>query len=308
VFDRAGNFISLIKADGEGPGKYLEFDDMAIVNDELLLTGVYPHRLMWFSLDGELLREEKVGDPIVSGIYSEEDRRYFFYYHFTEPGEYLVKSFNDSLDDSLVFLPFRQSDYYGNFSNRENFRKTDKIYLSRSFHDTVYVFEGRNFVPKLVFDYGEYRQRMEELARNRTNLDPLAELKFINERAKLYFNTHGWYITGSWLYSGFRYEKKSYNVFFNRKNRTTSVVDHTIKDDINEGFNPYSILYSFNENKVGNKIPGRDFFEILQKKKDELGKDGFEEYVKGKGKDFSRIALQAKDSENPVLIVYSVKK
>jgi hypothetical protein len=168
------------------------------------------------------------------------------------------------------------------------------------------VFEGRNFVPKLVFDYGEYRQRMEELARNRTNLDPLAELKFINERAKLYFNTHGWYITGSWLYSGFRYEKKSYNVFFNRKNRTTSVVDHTIKDDINEGFNPYSILYSFNENKVGNKIPGRDFFEILQKKKDELGKDGFEEYVKGK--DFSRIALQAKDSENPVLIVYSVKK
>lgn len=54
--------------------------------------------------------------------------------------------------------------------------------------------------------------------------------------------------------------------------------------------------------------PCKTLFKILQEKKSELGQEAFEEFVKGKGKNFVQVAFAAKDSENPVLIVYAVKK
>ena len=81
-----------------------------------------------------------------------------------------------------------------------------------------------------------------------------------------------------------------------------------IKDDIDEGFDPYSTIYGFGGDKVGLKIPGRDLYEILQKKKEELGKEAFEQYKNGKGKNFAQAVFSAKDSENPVLIIYTPKK
>jgi hypothetical protein len=38
-----------------------------------------------------------------------------------------------------------------------------------------------------------------------------------------------------------------------------------------------------------------------------MGKEDFENWANSKGKNFAKTALAAKDSENPVLIVYSLK-
>jgi hypothetical protein len=82
----------------------------------------------------------------------------------------------------------------------------------------------------------------------------------------------------------------------------------TISDDPNEGLDPYYIIYQFDEVKVGVTYPCKTLFKILQEKKAELGQEGFEEFVKGKGKNFAQAAFAAIYSENPVLIVYTVKK
>ena len=49
----------------EGPGKYLDLDALAVVNEELVLLGVYPRKIMWFSLEGEFLRELTLKPPLV---------------------------------------------------------------------------------------------------------------------------------------------------------------------------------------------------------------------------------------------------
>ena len=86
------------------------------------------------------------------------------------------------------------------------------------------------------------------------------------------------------------------------------MVGRRIENDIDAGYDPFGFNHNFGMDKVGLRIPGKDLYEILEKKKEELGPEAFEEYIKGKGKDFAKAAFEAKDSENPVLIIYTPKK
>lgn len=309
VFDQTGQFLSKIRAYGEGPEKYMGFDDAIIVNEELLLIGVYPPKLMWFSLEGEFLREEKLDKYIGSGVYSEIEKRYYFYSDSREPGEYFVKSVDENFQDTLRFLPYSENDFQGNYSARNNFLKNEgKVFIGKPYQDTIWTFEESKMVPKLVFDFGKYGQSIDELRRNHKDLDPLQELEFINSKAKLYFVPHQWFLTNSYFYSGFKYEEDFFNVFFDRKNQKTTVLKGRILDDLDGGFDAYSILDQFDGNKVGFKVPGKDLYKVLLKRREELGQNGFEEFINNKGKAFPQVANEAKASENPVLIIYTVKK
>ncbi|EAZ83025.1 6-bladed beta-propeller [Algoriphagus machipongonensis] len=308
IFDKSGQYLTKIRAYGEGPEKYLDFDDAQIVNNELLLMGVYPPKLMWFSLDGDFLREEKLKQHIGSGVYSEKDLRYYFYSPFIGPEEYFLTSVNKSFQDTLRYFPYELDGYYGGFPSRNNFIISDEIYLGRPFNDTILKLSEGQFEPKLFLDYGSYKQSLDELKSNKVNLSPPEELEFINKKAKLYFIPHAWFINSSLFHSGFKYEQESYNVFYNRKTGETSVVGRTIENDIDAGFDPFGFTYNFGMDKVGIKISGKDLYEILEKKKKELGQEDFEAYVKGKGKNFAQAAFEAKNSENPVLIIYTPKK
>jgi hypothetical protein len=308
LIDRV-DFYPNVRSYGEGPEKYLDFDDAIVVNDELLLLGVYPPKLMWFSLDGKFLREEKLPKFMGSGVYSELEKRYYFYSDAREPGEYSIKSVDRAFRDTLSFMGFREGDFHGNYPARNNFLFNEgKVFFGRAFQDTIWSFEEKKMVPKLVFDFGKYGQSVEEMKKNKQEMDPLQELEFINKKAKLYFVPHQWFLTSSQFYSGFKYEEGFFNVFYDRKNQKTSVLKNRIVDDLDGGFDAFSILYQFDQNKVGFKIPGRDLYSVLLKKKNDLGEAAFEEYVNTKGKIFAPIAAEAKDSENPVLIIYTVKK
>lgn len=309
VFDRTGQFLSKIRAYGEGPEKYMDFDDAIIVNEELLLLGVYPPKMMWFSLEGEFLREEKLDKYIGSGVYSENEKRYYFYSDSRVPGEHFVKSVDKNFHDTLSYLPYRENDFEGNISARNNFLKNDgKVFMGKAFKDTIWTFEERKMIPKLAFDFGKYGQSIDEMKKNNEELDPLQQMEFINSKVKLYFDPYQWFLTDSYFYSGFKYEKDFYNVFFHRKNQKTTVLKGRILDDLNGGYDAYSILDQFDGNKVGFKIPGKDLYKVLLKRREELGQVAFERYVNTKGKAFALVANEAKASENPVLIIYTVKK
>lgn len=308
IFDRSGNLLSKIRAYGEGPEKYLDFDDAIIVEDELLLLGVYPPKLMWFSLDGKFLREEKLEKHVSSGIYSEKTERYYFYSNTREPNDFFVWSVNESFKDSTAFFPFQEEGYFGNYPSRYNFLKLEgDIFLGMAFQDTIWQVKGGKFVPKLFFDFGKYAQSMGEMKRL-SDLDPIQELDFINKKAKLYFIPHQWYLTETFFYSGFKYEESFFNVFYDRKSKESHVIKGRLQNDLDGGFDPYSILYQFEEGIVGFNVPGRDLFKVLQKKESELGQETFESYRKSLGRDWVQVAEDARESENPVLVIYSVKK
>jgi hypothetical protein len=308
IFDRSGKYLNTIRSYGEGPGEYLDFDDAIIRNDEIMLAGVFPSKLMWFSLEGKFLREQKVLDQFGAVAFSDSDKRYYFYSSAFAEKEFFITSVNEAFEDTVKAIPYDPELYYGMYSDRSNLQATNgKVYLGRPFQDTIYYADQGEFIPKLVFDFGKYGQNQDELKRIEEDLEPLDQMKFFNNQAKLYLSTI-WYVTENQLYARMSYEKISYNIFFTRDDQKPHVIKGDFENDLNESLQISSFFHQFSDGKTGSTIPGKEVYKLLQKKKAELGQDGFEEYVRGKGKNFAQVAFAAKDSENPVLIVYSVKK
>ncbi|PZX46406.1 6-bladed beta-propeller [Algoriphagus chordae] len=308
IFDRSGKYLNKIISYGEGPGEYLDFDDAIIRNDEIMLIGVFPSKLMWFSLEGKFLREQKVTDQFGAVVFSDLEKRYYFYSSAFAENEFFISSVNDSFKDTIKAIPFDPELYYGMYSDRSNLQTSNgRVYLSRPFQDTIYYADQGKFIPKLVFDFGKYGQNQDEVKRIDEDLEPLDLMNFLNNRAKFYISTI-WYIAESQLYARMSYEKESYNIFFTRDDQKPHVIKGEFVNDLNESLHISSFYHQFSNGKTGSTIPGKELFKFLQKKKAELGQEGFEEYVKGKGKNFAQVAFAAKDSENPVLIVYTVKK
>lgn len=91
IFNMEGKYLGKIAAYGEGPSEYLEFDALAVVNEELVLLGVYPRKIMWFSLEGEFLRETILKDHFGPGVFSEFDNRYYLYSQVRNTGEFFCQ-------------------------------------------------------------------------------------------------------------------------------------------------------------------------------------------------------------------------
>ena len=304
IFDKSGKYLSKIDAYGEGPGEYLDFDAAAVVDGELVLLGVYPRKIMWFSLEGEFLRELSFRDRIGPGVFSEFDDRYYLYNYTQEPGDYFVKSFDKSLQDTVTYFPYDPAKLYGEDSGRSYLQKSSEyLYYGMTYSDTVYQVDNGNFIPKLVLDFGKYAQDLDEMKRLD---DPRERLDFINNRAKLYFIGQ-YLISENQLYTLLVYEKKGINLFFDREQQQTHVIKDRIIDDIDGGYDPYFIIYSFEPGKVGLKVPGRDLYEILIEKKESMELAEYENWINTKGENFAETALAARESENPVLIVYRLK-
>lgn len=308
IFDRTGKFLNKIQGNGEGPGQYLEFSDAIVRNGELMLVSTNPIKLMWFGLDGKFLREQKAREQFGAVVYSDRENRYYFYTRASTQGEFFLESVNDSFEDTVRSIPFDSELFYGSYFNRGNLKLFhDKVYLGMPFQDTIYSAKEGTFVPELVFDFGRYGQSHEEMKKMQETLIPPLFLDFLSNRTKLYFGP-GWFITASQLYSRLKYEKEDYDLFYTRKDHTSHVVKGGLINDIDESFDPFSFSHHFYGDKVGFYIPGKTLYDLLLKKKESLGQEGFDEYINGKGKNFAQAAMAAKDSENPVLIVYTVKK
>lgn len=304
IFDKSGKYFSKIEAYGEGPGQYLDFDDLAIVDAELVLLGVYPRKIMWFDLNGKFLRELFFQERVGPGVFSDFDQRFYLYTGTRDPGDYFVKSFNKSLQDTIKHFSYNPEKLYRDGSGRNYFQKSRKnLYYGMTYLDTIYQVDKGNFNPKLVFDFGKYGQELDEIKR----LDPgMDRLDFINNRTGLYFR--GLYlISEKQLHTPIVYEKKAYSLFFDRHSQQTHVIENPLTNDIDGGYEPSVIPYSFEPGKVGWRVPGRAFYEILLEKKANMGKAEFENWVKNQGRNFAETAMKARASENPVLIVYTLK-
>ncbi|HSI78183.1 MAG TPA: 6-bladed beta-propeller [Lunatimonas sp.] len=304
IFDKSGKYLSRIMAYGEGPGQYLDFDAASFVDGELVLLGVFPRKIMWFDLDGEFLRELFFQDRIGPGVFSEFDQRFYLYTATRDPGDYFVKSFNKSFQDTIRSFPYDPEKLYGEHSGRNFFQKSHKnLYYGMTYLDTIYQIDNGNFIPKLVFDFGKYAQDLEELSRLE---HPIDRVNFLNNSAKLYF-TGQYLISDKKLYTAVVYEKNFYNVFFDRVKQETHILKDRILDDIDGGFDPSMINYSFEPGKVGLKVPGRDLYKTLMEKKESMSQSDYEKWITINGRKFSEISTAAQESENPVLIVYGLK-
>ena len=307
VFDKTGNYLNEINGYGEGPGQYLQFYSAIFKDNELMLVGV-PKKLMWFDLEGKFLREQQVNQQIGAAAYSDSEDRYYFYTNASENGDFFFESVNAAFKDTLLSMPYDENTFYGYYRGATSLQKNrQKIFFGMPLQDTIYEVNESQLKARYVWDFGKYGQNIQEMRKFDVEVDGMAYIKFQNSEAKLYFNEN-WFIVKHLLFSSFRHEGQSLLMIYDMESKQPNLIKNLLVNDLDE-FYPFSNIYlQFSDNKVGASIPGKTLFNLLQKKKETFSKEDFEEYVNGKGKTFAEVATAAKDSENPVLIVYTVKK
>jgi|GEM_PF-1127074 len=305
IFDKSGNYLNKIEAFGDGSGQYLQFYGAIIKDDELMLSGVFPNKLMWFDLDGKFLREQKVEQQIGAAAYSDREKRYYFYTNASEKGEYFFESLNE---DSVKSVPFDANTFYGYYSGASTLQEQgEKIFFGMPLQDTIYEANKSQLTARYVWDFGKYGQDIKQFKKYDVEVNPMDYIKFLNSEAKLYFE-ESWFILEKLLISSFRHEGDSYLMVYDRINRQPNLITKLLINDLDEIYVYANIFIQFSERRIGAAFPGKTLYKELEKKKAALGQKGYEEYINGKGKNFAKAAFAAKDSENPVLIVYTVKK
>ncbi|MBI0397164.1 6-bladed beta-propeller [Cyclobacterium marinum] len=303
MFSKSGKYLGRIGAYGEGPGEYQNLGSLIVVKEELVLLEGVSGDIMWFSLEGEFLRESNLKDFSGIGVFSEFDDRFYFYKIARNSGEFFVQSLNMKLQDTINYMPYHPERVESEMTGRNYFQKSKHhLYFGMTFLDTIYQFQNQQLVPQFVFDYGNYGQDLEKL----NEMEIMERITFMNTHGKLYFRGR-YQVSEKQLYAIFNYENNFYNIFYDLENSQSNTIEGMIINDLDGGLDVPLLPIAFAPGKVGLTMPGKAVYQTLMAKKNQMGQVEYENWVKGVGANLAKTAFAGKGSENPVLIVYTLK-
>lgn len=303
MFNKSGKYLGRVGAYGEGPGEYLNLGSLIVVNEELVLLEGFSGDIMWFSLEGEFLREANLKGFSGIGVFSEFDERFYFYNIARNSGEFFVQSLNMKLKDTINYMSYYPERLESGMTGRNYFQKSKHhLYFGMTFLDTIYQFQNQQLVPKFVFDFGKYGQDLERL----NGMEKMERITYMNTQGKFYFRGR-YQVSEKQLYTILSYEGDFYNLFYAQESSKSNLIESVINNDIDGGFDVPMLPYGFAPGKLGFTMPGKAFYQALMKKKKRMGQVEFESWVKGVGANLANTAFAGKGSENPVLIVYTLK-
>jgi len=165
VFNNKGNFLTKIGKIGDGPGEYQMPQDVTLdkKNNEIIIYCSYSQKLIYFSLDGQLQREKKIGLRFRGMHFLKENKLAIFtqcIYNYQDnygpipydfiicdtTGEILHKQFRNKskLGSSIVVIS--TDSYFTDYNN--------DIYLSWVFNDTIYKLDNNTMKAYYRLDFG----------------------------------------------------------------------------------------------------------------------------------------------------------
>lgn len=285
IFEDDGKFLRKIMHIGKGPTEWVQLNDVAIHNNEIVMHCAIPEKLVYFSLKGDYLREEKhkyddvyissTKNSIVYASYSfhkNENKNYIKIHNGKNVKEYLP------IESHMI-----KKHFYG---MRPNLIKSSELFFFKSWDSYVYKVNEQGCFPayKLslkgmkFIDGDEFRSpSLDEFRKSKNNI-----LK-IND-----FRDSKSYVT----FTMYPYHRI---IFYNKE------------------FEEAAVVRSFYDNEVGITMTASNY----------LGHDGDSEqilfsfdaiqYINKMNKneqlnnEFKKIADNLTPNDNPIIILYDYK-
>ena len=150
-YSDSGLFLNEIGHRGNGPGEYVQIQDVQVIKDTVLVFA-FPFKLIYYDVEGVFIKEEeieglgdnsiKVGNGILTYRGYRPDEKYRLSY-------YLRDSRKDFLFSKRHVINMSTGDPVFSMSN-------DSISVVDSYNNTVYVFSDGKLSPFVSFDFGKY--------------------------------------------------------------------------------------------------------------------------------------------------------
>ena len=161
-YTRSGKFVQKISRAGKGPGEYIRLGDFLLVNDQLILLDAGRGKVMFFSKNGEFIKEfsleetyaEKLGkvDANHFAVFNEDDLDLSHNIHIIDGDGNTVKklmkvpAYLKNKIPALLSVSLQKSTtYFGG-----------KLLYTDSFSNDIFQVDKDSVTVRYRFDFGEY--------------------------------------------------------------------------------------------------------------------------------------------------------
>jgi hypothetical protein len=298
IFSEEGKFIDKILSIGKGPGEYMQISDFTIdtLNSQIVVSADRPYKFMYYSLEGNFIREE-----------SSENR---WFKSISSIGGHLVlynRSSNHLKDDYKIyfkkpdnkeydkFLPYESGELCGIVPSNQYLNQSRSLYFIEPYNDTVYRVEEHNISPIYYIDFGD-KKLPKEVKQKLNNIGTsISSYQMILGEDKYVYNVSNFRETNNYI---FFMADPFYQVIYSKKEKR-SYVYKFFNDDIT-GLPVNIYAHSGTDNTVINIIePG--FFKNFLNLPHQFGEQ-FKDFP-----ELKRKYIDVDKMDNPLLVIYTLK-
>ena len=221
VFDESGKFLRTIGRQGRGPGEYSEPSDFFVSDSMVVVYDMFMHKLNYYSLAGEFLRDQELSYKVYEVEKSPSD-----------DGLYVVAGDNRNIEDVKGFEilklsdnniaedAFLRNDYTMNFSNGYDLHifNGDIIY-AKALRSGVFAFD--NSVPYLRYKFNIKPAPLPDDFEKECNGD-FAKFRRKYANSYAYFNGQYWE-TNNYVGVGVNFQNVPYLAIYNKHSKRLDV-------------------------------------------------------------------------------------
>lgn len=313
VFDTIGNLINNFVTIGRGPNEMRSVDDVKIDKrtQQIYVSSGSSWNFNVYSETGEFLRKFEIPfkeNPVLVTFSIIDDKILCYYENHMGKQEYsytIMDLNGNNIKEFPNKYPFKNKSSYGFPQENFFYKYNNKLYVKEVYSDTIYLFneEKVEFEPHMVIDVGDRLITPEA----RSILEP-------EGIAKNYINP--WYLFefGDYIFYGFTYElivkfpqpiEKTCGYIGSKKDDFQVLYDleKGIINDL-DGGPPIMPLTTRDDNTV---VAGIDAFKLKNYVLSNKFKNSSPKYPEKK-EELEKLAENLKETDNPVIILISLKK
>ncbi|MBG0860414.1 MAG: 6-bladed beta-propeller [Bacteroidales bacterium] len=299
-FQNNGSFVTKIGTEGRGPGEYLVVHDVDIDQQDhfIYLVDGWARRFYVYSESGEFLRTFKSPLNAINFKITKDGILCFStnYIANVDTSYVLIKTNGQIVKSFSNKYPWNYIVQRGTTVFTENifYRFNNQLFKKEVYSDTVYLFEDKGFKPHFTIEHGE--RLLTPYARSNYDWEYLID-NFISQKKIFEFGDYIYYEFGiertTYIFLGSK--EDDFNAFIrydqgliNDLDGGPSIRFKTIKDD-------NTVITWIDALRLKNYIVSEEFIKSKPK---------FPE----KKKELEDLANSLKETDNPVLILVSLKK
>ena len=287
LFNWQGELKRLIDKRGNGPGEYPSILDVDIDPESRRVTILSSKALYSYSLDdGSFI--EKTTLPGIVFTFKKIDRDHYYFGFPPVNGQpqannTILSNQGDTVHKRINNILFSPDVNVGFMGEILSYRTAYGIFFKEMMNDTLFSISAENgFKPYAVFNTGQYR------------LTPEKRIYITDQRRHELMFTDGFFETENHLFIGVAHNMQNYLTGLNKSTGEEYRFDNGIENDIDRGL-PLKVIHICNDSLlIGTALPS----DIINHPEDNNN---------NKSK-FYRLKEDVDENDNPVLIVYTLKK
>lgn len=307
-YTRDGKFIREIGSKGQGPKEHLGIRASALYDNLVAIHSNYNRKILWYNTDGDFLRATPVSDNVFKIDILDTSRVVIHLQHgirIDEPGVFIAGVINEK-GENIQLKTTNPFYHTGTVSSPSMWKFNDSIRVLTCINDTIYSVGKNKITPAYSINWGKYKISQEAFA----------DINLLQKERSQYVFNPTFCETNEYILTMFEYSEKRWVSVYNKQSTGISAFsispDNVNKygfvegggwlNDVDGGFSPTYLNSRMNGYFVVNVQPRELKAQFL------ANKQFVQVKYPEKQQQLENLINSLDDDENPVIILYKLKK